>query len=127
MMDIDYFKSFNDTFGHPVGDKVIIEVARALEKVFGYDNNIVSRFGGDEFAVFIEFNNKKEIEDSLIKLSEQVKEIGNILSLPTNITLSIGLALAPFDADTFDDLFLKADEALYKVKSSGKAHWAWFN
>ena len=127
MMDIDYFKSFNDTYGHPVGDKVIIEVAKALEKVFFKDNNIVSRFGGDEFAVFLEYTNKKDIEDCLIKLKKEVAEIGNLLSLPRPITLSIGLALAPYDADTFDELFLKADEALYKVKSSGKANWSWFN
>lgn len=120
VIDIDDFKHINDSFGHSVGDEVIIAIADTLKEVFG-DDNYVSRFGGDEFTAFVNCGLTRE---EYIKLGEQICEAVRNLrfdSAPScHASLSIGIAPCPACGTTIDELFLSADKALYRTKASGK-------
>lgn len=120
VLDIDSFKWFNDCLGHMYGDEIIKEVADRLCHVFN-DNALVGRIGGDEFLVFIHsFSTEAVILDSLNSLSNLL----NMISLGRrdclNITYSAGIAMYPGCAETYEELFKKADVALYYVKNHGK-------
>lgn len=120
IIDLDKFKKINDTFGHITGDRVIVSVATYLEKYF-LDLGYVARFGGDEFAVFI----TEPIErQSLIEI---IKDFQNDLKeIPLDnmqLTCSIGIAKI-HNEKNFDEIYQKADEMLYYVKSSGRNGYA---
>ena len=120
LLDVDKFKEINDEYGHDVGDKVLIRIAETLDKRFIEDNAYVFRIGGDEFAVIIE-NCEKEIEDTIVDRCEKINyELSVAKGKIPQISLSIGIAHGDED-DTTDSLFKKADNALYKVKKSGKS------
>lgn len=120
--DIDYFKHYNDSNGHPAGDKVLKEIADMLRKgVKGSD--IVARYGGEEFVIIFP-NTPKEIA---FKLCEALRKTIDEHKFPYeekqpngNLTLSFGIAHFPTDADSVETLIKKADEALYKAKAMGK-------
>lgn len=109
MMDIDNFKNFNDTYGHDIGDKIIVGVAGMIRETFR-KSDVTGRFGGDEFIVFI-----RGIGDL-----EQIREkFGGLLRYEMwdfACTNSIGAACYPKDGKTFEELFKKADNALYQAK-----------
>jgi len=119
-IDIDKFKSINDSYGHDVGDQVLLMVANHLQS-FVRDEDIVSRWGGDEFVCLL-LEVKQEAD--VIRLAEKmINQIavpcefnGTILS----IQASIGIAIYPADGDTADILFKNADTAMYKAKGSKK-------
>ena len=117
MIDIDNFKGINDTYGHLMGDKVIINIARFLEKHFGA-YGLVSRFGGDEFAVFVTRSlNENDIE---IKIKEFQSDAASIsLGDDRKVTCSIGVCHVD-NEKKFDEVYKKADEMLYLVKSAGR-------
>ncbi|MBO4697372.1 MAG: GGDEF domain-containing protein [Lachnospiraceae bacterium] len=116
MMDVDKFKSINDTFGHDVGDDVIVQFGTILSQRFSNDE-LAGRFGGDEFIVFI-----KDTDSS-----DKAREIANgIISGASEVTLpndgsrmsvSIGAALYSGDEKDFSEIFKKADTALYRAKA----------
>ena len=122
MIDIDYFKNYNDMHGHPMGDKVLIDVAKILK-----DNtrrgDLVARYGGEEFAVLL-FNVKLRTAEN--KAEELRKAIADHifekeeLQPNGNLTISLGVASLPKQAISAGDLLEKADKALYKSKTSGK-------
>jgi len=120
IIDIDNFKGVNDNLGHAVGDKVIIEAAKAISNIFR-DADIVSRFGGDEFVVFAthikEFDliNKKATE-----LCNALRKKYMVGKHTQQISASIGIAYYPLHGLTYDELFEHADKALYKSKEQGK-------
>ena len=126
LLDIDKFKEVNDSFGHEMGDKVLIRTASALEKYFNEDNAYVFRIGGDEFSILIE-NTSMDMDTEVIK---RCKKLGEELSKPQGripgTTLSVGVAHGTID-DTTDTLFKKADTALYKVKHAGRANVSLYN
>jgi diguanylate cyclase (GGDEF)-like protein len=120
VMDVDKFKRINDTHGHAAGDAILKEFVIALRKGVRA-TDLIGRFGGDEFMVILPTGEKKIarrigegiariVEGSIIKVSPQ---------LALNITTSIGVATYPDDSVTVEDLFDKADQALYKVKQRG--------
>lgn len=110
VLDIDYFKSFNDTYGHDEGDKIIKAISLQIKKAFR-ETAIIGRFGGDEFIIFVRDLKDKE------RLREKLKYILRVTVDGFVCTTSIGVACCPTDAKSFDDLFKKADLALYKAKS----------
>ena len=126
ILDIDLFKSLNDNFGHPVGDKVIKKVAETLQECFNFENTVISRFGGDEFVVFFEYENETEIENHMNNLYEKVKDISKNLNIARDITLSAGIALSIDNNLDFDTLFKNADKALYEAKTRGKNRYCWY-
>ena len=120
ILDIDSFKHFNDTYGHSVGDKVIIAVATSLKEAFrGAD--IVYRLGGDEFAVFapkiFDTGVSKKVIDRFNKILSEVK-IPEIKE--DKVTLSIGVRIIPQDNDlSFEELYKTTDACTYKSKANG--------
>ncbi len=117
MLDIDDFKNVNDTYGHLMGDKVIIDIARFLEKHFGL-YGLVARFGGDEFAVFITRALKKEDIEKIIK-DFQSDTASILLANGKIVTCSIGITHIENEKN-FNEVYKKADEMLYYVKTSGR-------
>ena len=120
LVDADGFKEINDLYGHDVGDKVLVRIAENLEKYFKEDYAFVFRIGGDEFAILIE-NADERFEKLVVNRCEQInKELSQPKGRIPAITLSFGIAHGE-DDDSTDTLFKKADQALYKVKQSGKS------
>ncbi len=132
MVDLDNFKNVNDTLGHIFGDRAIADTANVLTKIF-HDNAYVGRLGGDEFAVCAVYDAFDE--ESLMKFikdhAEQVcKENRREYSDGVNtvkISSSVGIAIGPKDGQTFEMLYKKADECLYKSKKAGKNRYTIFD
>lgn len=118
IIDIDYFKQVNDNYGHPMGDFILMQLAKALNEVFR-SADILCRWGGDEFLVFLQnVSDEAIIEGRLERLRVKMMACNNRKrSLP--ITLSIGVAIAS-PRSTIDSLFKLADSSLYNVKNNGR-------
>lgn len=119
-IDLDGFKTINDSFGHDCGDIVIKTIAERLLKTVR-KCDLVSRFGGDEFVIII-----KNLKNTDI-INEICRNIINEVSLPiildlskVFVTASIGVSVFPNDGDTINELVNKADNAMYEAKKSGK-------
>ena len=118
-VDLDLFKNVNDSFGHPMGDRLLRLVAdRLRSQVRG--NNLVARLGGDEFAVILASdvcpNEASDFASRLIKTLSDCYETDGIEVV---IGASIGIALSPGDGETTEELMRNADMALYRAKSDG--------
>jgi len=124
MLDVDNFKSINDTYGHDVGDKVLKRVAVVLNKNFRA-SDYPCRVGGDEFAVIMTniTPNLKEVVRG--KIETLRKELSLPVSGQPDITICVGAALTPREKTDLD-LFKMADVALYRVKNSGKGGYAFY-
>ncbi len=122
MVDIDHFKSVNDTYGHMQGDIVLKALANTLRENFR-STDVVARLGGDEFAVFCPAIGKIE---QVISKVEHLQDMWRDLVFTAEdgtkfkTTLSIGISIAPRDGCTYNELFQKADIALYKSKQNGR-------
>jgi diguanylate cyclase (GGDEF)-like protein len=127
MLDLDRFKTVNDSLGHPAGDALLKEVARRLTRTTRAID-CVARLGGDEFAVLqAPEKNQREgviaLSDRILRsLTEPFHLDGHKITLET----SIGVALAPQDGDDVDALIKNADLALYKAKSEGRNRYCFF-
>ncbi len=120
IIDIDNFKKVNDTYGHLAGDKIIKNIAMCIKKTFR-SSDFIGRFGGDEFVVFMPDNYREKTVS--LKSVELLNLIKNTVVLPDSsgfATVSIGAALPENPSDPYDNLFRKADDALYKAKRNGK-------
>ena len=120
VLDVDRFKSINDIYGHDVGDDVIIQLGGLLGRRFS-NHEIVGRFGGDEFIVFIKNTNDL---DSACKTAEDLVEgVSKSVLLPNNekgVSISIGIAAYNGHEKNYSELFKKADIAMYKAKADLK-------
>lgn len=119
MLDIDYFKNVNDTYGHPVGDEVLYTIAQILKEVFP-EPYMTARFGGDEFCIYCSCcADAQELKKRMKELAQKAKSIEIKDCENLHITLSIGAVL--FQGKTeFEDIYKKADEMLYEVKEAGR-------
>ena len=127
MMDLDRFKSVNDTHGHEAGDRVLKEFARRLqENLRGID--LVARLGGEEFLVVLPDTGPSEVEFAAERLRKAIDrqnfEIGNNKEIP--VTVSIGVAFGGPNDKTPDVLIQQADTALYESKTSGRNRVSYF-
>lgn len=119
MMDLDDFKSINDTYGHAAGDKLLTAIGHILTDTFRTDD-IVARIGGDEFIAFLSgSDNRKLAEQKGQELLDRVRTL-RIEGINTVASVSIGAASAPTYGRTYEVLSAVADEVLYQVKNSGK-------
>ena len=127
LLDLDRFKQVNDTLGHPAGDALLKQVAERLLKIVG-DREMVSRLGGDEFQIIL-----PDVEDRG-KLGDMAADIIASLSQPYSVDgsrciigASVGVAIAPFDGQSSDDLVRNADLALYAAKGNGRGRFAFYS
>jgi diguanylate cyclase (GGDEF)-like protein len=120
MLDLDRFKPINDTLGHPIGDEVLKETARRLQRCVR-DTDTVARLGGDEFAIL---QAQVITDDEVGRLAQRILDaVADPLDIAGNkieIGTTIGVAFAPRDAADHDHLIAKADQALYEGKKSGR-------
>jgi diguanylate cyclase (GGDEF)-like protein len=119
LIDIDDFKKVNDDFGHLVGDQTLIRVADILRRKLGPED-VITRWGGEEFAVLIEGETLKSVAETAQKIREAVEEdmmLGEILGRPLTVSIGVG-ELTTLESQ--DGLIHKVDEALYKAKRTGK-------
>jgi diguanylate cyclase (GGDEF)-like protein len=117
MFDIDNFKSINDTYGHDIGDKVIISLSNeVLQKI--RQSDIAARWGGEEFLILLPNTNQQ----GAIVLAEKIRLAIEKLHLEeVDFTVSVGVASFDITEDeNIDDAIKKADLALYEAKNSGK-------
>ncbi len=119
LIDLDRFKAINDTLGHPIGDKLLKEVATRLCAVIK-PGDMITRFGGDEFVVLQTATERRLDAEWLAKrLARTLKEPFEIDGHRIDIGASIGIAMAPTDGVNADELLKKADMALYATKNGG--------
>ncbi len=127
MLDIDHFKKFNDTYGHQVGDMVLIHVARTLLECIRMNLDIPARYGGEEFALIMP---ETDAEGALI-LAERIRQsiaasFVEHAGEKLRVTVSIGFCEYTAEVGTKQELILRADSALYRSKETGRnrtTHW----
>jgi diguanylate cyclase (GGDEF)-like protein/PAS domain S-box-containing protein len=118
-VDLDLFKNVNDSFGHPMGDRLLRLVADRLRaQIRG--NDLAARLGGDEFAVILTSDvTPNEVSDFAARLIKTLSDSYDIDGIEVVIGASIGIALSPGDGTTSEELMRNADMALYRAKSDG--------
>ncbi|MCJ8312633.1 MAG: GGDEF domain-containing protein [Saccharospirillaceae bacterium] len=116
MIDIDFFKKINDTFGHQLGDNVLIELGKILNK-FTQSKESVCRFGGEEFIILLPKNNVYTLKGRLEDLRKEIQDAD--MGVPQSVTISIGAAYCD-DKSGFKSLVEQSDKALYQAKEQGR-------
>lgn len=121
IIDIDYFKKFNDNFGHQCGDRVLRAVAQTLKKNVRA-TDIVCRYGGEEMSIILPNIGREDAIFTAQKLCKLVaeQEVRTNNDKTTNVTISLGVATYPKDAQTTQELIKAADERLYHAKENGR-------
>ena len=119
-IDIDKFKSVNDSYGHGVGDQVLLMTANRLQS-FLRDEDTVCRWGGDEFAcLLLEVKQEADVPRLAEKMVSRIAEACECDGVVVSIRASIGIAIYPADGETADTLFKNADTAMFKAKGTEK-------
>ena len=122
LIDLDRFKSVNDTLGHPIGDKLLRQVASRLSTIIG-PTDTITRFGGDEFVVVQAGASRRQDAEWLAqRLARALADPFEIDGHRIDIGASIGIAMSPADGNDADQLLKKADMALYRAKKTGGEH-----
>jgi len=124
ILDIDYFKKYNDTYGHQGGDECLKEIAETIKKVVQRSTDYVTRYGGEEFAIILPETNS----NSALKLAERVRKSVEDLNIPhissaikNSVTISLGVATVYKDTITAPEQIISlADIALYNAKEDGR-------
>ena len=128
MIDIDFFKPYNDNYGHGQGDETLRKVAKALEKTIKRASDFVARYGGEEFVILLKDINKDGVEavaNNLLNAIRELKITHEFSKIENYVTVSIGVSYYNSSSDiTKLELLLKADETLYNVKNSGRNNFA---
>ncbi len=127
LLDLDGFKEVNDTYGHLVGDELLIEVARRLRSCVR-DTDTVARLGGDEFTVILtEITDTSQVERVAQSLLDAVSQQFQLGEDRANLTASIGISVCPADALDPVTLLKNADQAMYLSKDDGKNRFSYFS
>lgn len=119
LLDLDCFKSVNDRYGHQAGDKVLIDVAADIRKMFR-NSDVLSRLGGDEYVVYLKSVPGREW--TLKRAASMVEKIGRTVGEgpdAVRVTASVGIVMTDMVGRTYDDLYRAADIAMYNAKNSG--------
>lgn len=121
IIDIDFFKKFNDTFGHQSGDAVLRQVAQTLKKNVRA-TDIVCRYGGEEMSIILPNTGKDEAFSTAQKICERVasKKFKLAGDKETNVTISLGVSTFPYDGDSASSIIEAADKRLYNAKNNGR-------
>lgn len=124
LMDIDFFKKYNDTYGHQAGDECLRQVASAIATIPNRPGDFTARYGGEEFVVLLTNTQLK----GALKIGENIRSVIESLKIPHStsdvcpyVTVSIGIvSVTPFELDNPYDFVNKADIALYGAKRNGR-------
>jgi diguanylate cyclase (GGDEF)-like protein len=121
LVDIDFFKKFNDTYGHQAGDAVLRQVAQQL-KASVRESDIVARYGGEEMAILLPQATERDALQVARKVVQNVAKDPFVLDENTSapVTVSVGVATYPIHGQTADDIIAFADKGLYRAKESGR-------
>lgn len=116
VLDVDNFKQINDTYGHLIGDVLLQKIANIFHYIFP-KTDLASRFGGDEFIVFMNDIASAKVALSRVKtISEELENLTLSNDINEKFSVSMGISFCPNDGDTFSELYGKADAALYRAK-----------
>ncbi|NRK74291.1 GGDEF domain-containing protein, partial [Salmonella enterica subsp. enterica serovar Typhi] len=121
-IDLDRFKYINDTFGHIVGDQILIKVAERLLEFKNHKCHVY-RQGGDEFNILLSNTNRQETASLVQRIISSFANSFYLNSHEYYISPSIGISMYPYDGDDMEKIIKNADEALFRVKERGKAHY----
>ncbi|MHC5611695.1 MAG: diguanylate cyclase [Nostoc sp.] len=124
LCDIDYFKQYNDTYGHAVGDTCLTLIAQALKQTIKRSRDLVARYGGEEFVVIL----PNTASDGAVQVAQGIHQAIQQLNIPhtasavkQHVTLTIGIATVIPTSDMLPlDLIKAADQALYQAKAQGR-------
>lgn len=128
MIDVDFFKKYNDRYGHPLGDGVLHKVAKTLEQGVRRANDLIARYGGEEFVILL-FHTPRDDAFALaeaLRAAVEAMEIPHAEGLQGKVTVSLGGATRiPGEHDTAEVLLQAADDALYEAKRAGRNRTIW--
>ncbi|MFN3490622.1 MAG: GGDEF domain-containing protein [Anaerolineales bacterium] len=120
IIDVDHFKSINDSFGHPVGDVILQQVAHCLRDGIRHPD-IVGRYGGEEFLIILPSSDIHAASEQATRLGKMMRESPIIVKEHViQVTLSIGIAQLKISKDTWQTLLNRADNAMYEAKNKGR-------
>ncbi len=126
VVDVDHFKVVNDTYGHPVGDEALRQVAGQLQDHIRQPD-IVGRYGGEEFLILLPSSDANAAAEQAMRLCKEIRK----MIIPINhseqalsVTISVGIAQFRQGVDTWDTLLSRADTAMYKAKNNGRDRWS---
>src|SRR3546814_792019 len=125
-IDLDRFKEVNDLMGHPVGDRVLAEVASRLREV-APERATVARFGGDEFVVFVPDCDRRSSERLASEIHAEIMRVIRVDSERLEVRASLGVALIPDDGHDIDSLMQNADLALYRATVHGRSQTQFYD
>jgi two-component system CheB/CheR fusion protein len=124
-IDLDNFKTINDTLGHDAGDLLLQEVARRLEKCIR-DGDTAARLGGDEFTVLLETSDQMAVAKTAQRIVEMLAAAFTLRDSKVCVTCSIGISIHPDDGSDDQTLMKNADLAMYRAKQQGKNNFRFF-
>ncbi|MGE4272131.1 MAG: EAL domain-containing protein [Desulfitobacterium sp.] len=118
-LDVDNFKMINDSFGHPIGDQLLVTISHCLSQIV--ENNVVSRLAGDEFLILIRnISDKQEAIQFANKIMAKFEKALSVENQLCYVSASIGISYYPDDGDDYEGLLINADTAMHKAKEIGK-------
>lgn len=125
-LDLDHFKSINDSLGHDIGDELLKSVAKTIQQVLRM-NDEVARIGGDEFVIVLtQYKDEIELYEIIERIQAQIMKPWQIKTYPINITSSIGVTIYPKDGTDLLTLMKNADIAMYEAKARGRQGYHFF-
>ena len=125
MIDVDYFKKYNDAYGHQAGDEVLISVAKAIKKDLKRGSDFAFRLGGEEFGVLFNAPDEEKAFLYADKIRQNVVDLNiehSNSQIEDFLTISLGLLYVDFSVESIDEhgFYTMADDALYQAKNSGR-------
>lgn len=127
-LDLDSFKSINDSLGHSYGDDVIVEVSNRIRQHYKYKNVLTSRFGGDEFVLlFKDVPNENFVSMCADELIDLIKKPIYFDNAKIHLSASIGISIYPKDGKSTGELMKSADTAMYESKENGRSRYSFFD
>lgn len=125
-LDLDHFKSVNDSLGHDIGDELLRNIAHVIKDVLRL-NDVVARIGGDEFVIVLtSYSNELELIEIIDRIQARLAQPWEIQTFPIQITSSVGITLYPKDGENLLTLMKNADIAMYKAKENGRSGYSFF-
>jgi diguanylate cyclase (GGDEF)-like protein len=122
MLDVDNFKYINDTYGHKIGDTILINLAQALQ-THSRKTDIVCRYGGEEFIILLPNTNIHGAKSLADKIRAHIEECSLDINKETKVKFTVSVGVSQVDADkekNFESAIKRADDALYEAKETGK-------